>query len=85
MVDISRSSHWGTSSRKKLQGNHRPAKQRDELAPVAVGTPVTERPPAEIRTGGHAAFRGCAQITSQSDISGTCTLPSDETIKSVLV
>ena len=31
----------------------------------------------------YAAFRGCAQITSQSDTSGTCTLPSGETIKIV--
>jgi len=35
MVNTSRASHWGTIFRKKL---------RDELAPVAVGTPVTERP-----------------------------------------
>jgi len=31
----------------------------------------------------YAAFRGCAQIMSQSDTSGTCTLSSGKTIKIV--
>ena len=31
----------------------------------------------------YAAFRGCAQITSQTETSGTCTLASGETIKMV--
>ncbi len=31
----------------------------------------------------YAAFRGCTQITSQSDASGTCTLASGQTITMV--
>ena len=43
-------------ARRERPRNRRAAQQRHELAPVAVGTPITRAPPAQIRTCSFPAY-----------------------------
>src|SRR5262249_48670840 len=54
---------WTTLGRRGRPGSRRAAEQRDDLASVAVGTPVTGRPP---RGSVHAAFPHTAPTSSHN-------------------